>query len=448
MRTLRGVVELRADRARRHRAGRHAAGRARGAARRARPVPAVRAAALRAPGVDRRRHGRRRPRRARRAPAAGVAARLRARRRAAQRQRRADALRRPVIKNVAGYDVSRLLAGSLGILGVIVEVSLKVLPRAAPRRRCASTCKPGEALAQLHAWGGQPLPLDASAWWNGNLVVRLRGAQRRGRRSGARARRRGDRGEPRRRRSGTACATSAIRSSSPPPTRSSTRTRALAPVAAADRAAARPRRRRADRVARRAALARRRRCRRAGARRRRRAVGGHATRFARATSRPACSRRCAPPLRAHPRAAASARSIPKGILNPGRLYPASDDNRPPMQTEHRSRIRRHRRRQRGRGHPAQVRALRLLHRHLPDLPAARRRARRPARPHLPDQAGARRPAPTRATQLHLDRCLTCRNCETHLPVGRAVRQPGRDRPAHRRRARARARPASARCAGR
>ena len=43
-------------------------------------------------------------------------------------------------------------------------------------------------------------------------------------------------------------------------------------------------------------------------------------------------------------------------------------------------------------------------------------------------------APTRSTQLHLDRCLTCRNCETHLSLRRAVRQPGRDRPAHRRRA--------------
>ncbi len=59
-----------------------------------------------------------------------------------------------VMKNVAGYDVSRLLAGSLGILGVIVEVSLKVLPSRRPRRRCASTasrarrsrsCTPGAA---------------------------------------------------------------------------------------------------------------------------------------------------------------------------------------------------------------------------------------------------------------------------------------------------------------
>jgi glycolate oxidase FAD binding subunit len=81
-----------------------------------------------------------------------------------------------VIKNVAGYDVSRVVAGSLGILGVIVEVSLKVLPRAEAEATLRFDCKPKEALAQLHAWGAKPLPLDASAWWNGNLVVRLRGS--------------------------------------------------------------------------------------------------------------------------------------------------------------------------------------------------------------------------------------------------------------------------------
>ncbi len=81
-----------------------------------------------------------------------------------------------VIKNVAGYDVSRLVAGSLGILGVIVEVSLKVLPRAESEATLRFDLKPTAALDQLQAWGRRPLPLDASAWWNGNLVVRLRGS--------------------------------------------------------------------------------------------------------------------------------------------------------------------------------------------------------------------------------------------------------------------------------
>ncbi len=81
-----------------------------------------------------------------------------------------------VIKNVAGYDVSRLIAGSLGILGVIVEVSLKVLARAEAESTLRFDCKPREALALLHGWGTRPLPLDASAWWNGSLIVRLRGS--------------------------------------------------------------------------------------------------------------------------------------------------------------------------------------------------------------------------------------------------------------------------------
>ena len=81
-----------------------------------------------------------------------------------------------VIKNVAGYDVSRVIAGSLGILGVIVEVSLKVLARAQGEATLRFDCKPAEALALLHGWGARPLPLDASAWWNGSLIVRLRGA--------------------------------------------------------------------------------------------------------------------------------------------------------------------------------------------------------------------------------------------------------------------------------
>ena len=90
-----------------------------------------------------------------------------------------------VMKNVAGYDVSRLLAGSWGTLGVITEVSLKVLPVAPAEATlmCAGIAQ-GAALALLHRWGGQPLPLNASAWVHDTmakpgddyLFVRLRGA--------------------------------------------------------------------------------------------------------------------------------------------------------------------------------------------------------------------------------------------------------------------------------
>ncbi|MBA3590925.1 glycolate oxidase subunit GlcE [Methylibium sp.] len=82
-----------------------------------------------------------------------------------------------VMKNVAGYDVSRLLAGSLGLLGVILEVSLKVLPVAPATATLRFEMTEPAALRQLNAWGGQPLPINASAWWDGMLLLRLRGAR-------------------------------------------------------------------------------------------------------------------------------------------------------------------------------------------------------------------------------------------------------------------------------
>jgi glycolate oxidase FAD binding subunit len=82
-----------------------------------------------------------------------------------------------VMKNVAGYDVSRLLAGSLGVLGVILDVSLKVLPIAPATRTLRFEFDQATALERLNTWSGQPLPLNASAWWSGMLVLRLAGAQ-------------------------------------------------------------------------------------------------------------------------------------------------------------------------------------------------------------------------------------------------------------------------------
>ncbi|MDM4768225.1 glycolate oxidase subunit GlcE [Pelomonas sp. SE-A7] len=82
-----------------------------------------------------------------------------------------------VMKNVAGYDVSRLLAGSLGVLGLIVEVSLKVLPLPRVQATLRFEMDQAKALEQLNRWGGQPLPLSASAWWDGALVLRLAGSE-------------------------------------------------------------------------------------------------------------------------------------------------------------------------------------------------------------------------------------------------------------------------------
>lgn len=82
-----------------------------------------------------------------------------------------------VIKNVAGYDISRLLAGSLGTLGVILEVSLKVLPMPLASATLRFDMPEAQALQQLNAWAGSPLPLNASAWHQGQLSLRLAGAR-------------------------------------------------------------------------------------------------------------------------------------------------------------------------------------------------------------------------------------------------------------------------------
>lgn len=82
-----------------------------------------------------------------------------------------------VMKNVAGYDVSRLLTGSLGTLGLILDVSVKVLPKPVAQQSLQFSMTEKEALHQLNVWGGQPLPISASCWHHGKLTVRLSGAR-------------------------------------------------------------------------------------------------------------------------------------------------------------------------------------------------------------------------------------------------------------------------------
>ena len=82
-----------------------------------------------------------------------------------------------VMKNVAGYDVSRLVAGSLGTLGVLAEVTLKVLPKPVAEETRVFEMDDTEAIARLNRWGGQPLPVSASFWHDGRLWLRLSGAQ-------------------------------------------------------------------------------------------------------------------------------------------------------------------------------------------------------------------------------------------------------------------------------
>ena len=81
-----------------------------------------------------------------------------------------------VIKNVAGFDVSRLMTGALGTLGVLTEVSLKSLPRPRAETTRVLECDGPSALQRVNAWGGRPLPVSATCHVDGRLWVRLSGA--------------------------------------------------------------------------------------------------------------------------------------------------------------------------------------------------------------------------------------------------------------------------------
>jgi glycolate oxidase FAD binding subunit len=82
-----------------------------------------------------------------------------------------------VMKNVAGYDVSRMMAGSLGTLALMLEISVKVLPRAFSETSLRFEMSEIDAIRKLNEWGGQPLPISASCWIDGMLALRLSGAE-------------------------------------------------------------------------------------------------------------------------------------------------------------------------------------------------------------------------------------------------------------------------------
>ena len=82
-----------------------------------------------------------------------------------------------VIKNVAGYDVSRLMVGALGTLGVITEISFKVLPLPVAEETLSFLLTAEKAIDQMNRWAGQPLPISATYHAGDWLWVRLSGAQ-------------------------------------------------------------------------------------------------------------------------------------------------------------------------------------------------------------------------------------------------------------------------------
>ena len=81
-----------------------------------------------------------------------------------------------VMKNVAGFDVARLMTGALGTLGILIEVSLRCVPMPKAETTRVFQCSADEAIRLTNEWGGKPLPITATAYHAGRLAVRLSGA--------------------------------------------------------------------------------------------------------------------------------------------------------------------------------------------------------------------------------------------------------------------------------
>lgn len=82
-----------------------------------------------------------------------------------------------VMKNVAGYDVSRLMVGTMGTLGMLLEVSLKVLPKPMTEITLHMQMDEAAAIVKMNQWAGKPLPISATYYRNGELFLRLSGAE-------------------------------------------------------------------------------------------------------------------------------------------------------------------------------------------------------------------------------------------------------------------------------
>lgn len=82
-----------------------------------------------------------------------------------------------VIKNVAGYDVSRLMTGAMGTLGVLLDLSFKVLPKPADEITLRYEMDEATAIQRFNEWAGKPLPISATSWCDGVAMLRLSGAK-------------------------------------------------------------------------------------------------------------------------------------------------------------------------------------------------------------------------------------------------------------------------------
>jgi len=82
-----------------------------------------------------------------------------------------------VMKNVAGFDASRLMVGALGTLGILLEITLKVLPKPRKQLTLVYKCQSDNALTRMNIWAGKPLPISAAVYDGNRLYVRLSGTE-------------------------------------------------------------------------------------------------------------------------------------------------------------------------------------------------------------------------------------------------------------------------------
>ena len=82
-----------------------------------------------------------------------------------------------VMKNVAGYDVSRLMVGAMGTLGVLLEVSFKLQPQAQQSLTLSQTVSAKSALKKMTEWSRKTNTIDATVWVDNQLFIRLSGTE-------------------------------------------------------------------------------------------------------------------------------------------------------------------------------------------------------------------------------------------------------------------------------
>lgn len=82
-----------------------------------------------------------------------------------------------VMKNVAGYDLSRVMAGAMGTLGLLLDISVRVSPKPAAELTLRLSVQEAQAIHMMNLWAGQPLPVSATCFVDGAVCVRLSGAE-------------------------------------------------------------------------------------------------------------------------------------------------------------------------------------------------------------------------------------------------------------------------------